>query len=157
VTRRACERRFAGAGAGTNINNTSSTNTHTVIRDTTIYVKIPGDTAASSVLLNDVVRLNATLASDQSTEVSRLKTQLGVSSIWLADGRLHHRLEQKDTAVASTLKGALKTSTTYDKREQIIVQTRYINQLTGWQWTQVYLGRAFLGILIVLALWKVMK
>lgn len=141
VTRRACE----------------STNTQTVIRDTTIYVKIPGDTSGSSVLLNDVVRLNATLASDQSTEVSRLKTQLGVSSVWLKDGSLHHRLEQKDTAVVTTLKGALKTSTTHDRREQTIVQARYINHLTGWQWTQVYLGRAFLGLLILLALWKVLS
>lgn len=166
VTRQACERLFAnawlesrdgGIGAGADINTTASTNRLTLIRDTTIYVKIPGDTSGASVLLNDVVRLNATLASDQSTEVSRLKTQLGISSIWLADGRLHHRLEQKDTAVVTTLKGALKTSNTHDKKEQTIIPARYINHLTGWQWTQVYLGRAFLGILILLALWKVLS
>lgn len=194
VTRRACERRFTDLGA--NVSTTDSTNTLTVIRDTTILVKIPGDTVGTSVLLNDVVRLNSELPSLPLTEsslsessklgaghlgvgqlgvgqlgatqssvtqsnVSTLSTRLSKSTIWLKDGRLHHRLEQKDTTVSATIKGALKTthktSITRSQKERTIQQTRYANQLTGWQWTQVYLGRMLLVILTVLLLWKILR
>jgi len=117
-----------------------------VIRDTTIWVKIPGDT----VLLTTPI-----------DEVSRLNTALATSTAWIKDGKISHRLEQKDTTVPATIKGALKTthktSITRSQKERTIQQTRYANQLTGWQWTQVYLGRIFLGALVVIFLWKVMN
>lgn len=150
VTRQACERRFANAwlesrdgeiGAGADINTTASTYTLMLIRDTTIYVQIPGDTVEGEVpsvplsessLLESgrlgasqlgVGQLGATQLSVPKTNVSTLNTRLATSTIWLKDGRLHQKLEQKDTTVATKLRGALKTSTTQNKKECTMVNT----------------------------------
>lgn len=136
VTRRACERRFPVERADS---ISSSTNTVTVIKDTTIFIRIPGDTLAAKGLL---------------TDVSQLSTSLATSSVYVKDGIINHRLEQMDTVIGATIKGALKSSSTLEKNEHTILQTRYINQLTGWQWTQVYLGRILLGMVGVWILLK---
>lgn len=139
VTRQACEKRFATIKSDS---ISSSTNTVTIIQDTTIYVNIPGDTVE---------------ASKPITDTSRLITPMAISSVWVKNGKLKHRLEQKTTSLPTTIKGALKTNITLDKKVQTIVRTRYTNQLSGWQWTQVYLGRVFMAALIVIVLWNVLK
>ncbi len=131
VTRQKCERKFP-----VHDSSVTSVNTITVIKDTTIYLKIPGDTVFQWVAVSD-------------SSVSRLSTPLAQSSVWIKDGRLNHRLEQKDTILSNSIKGALQTTITELNQKEVLNQTEYINQLTWWQWLQVYLGRVFLGVMIV--------
>ncbi len=139
MTRERCERKYpAGTGSVSTTVNTIST-----IRDTTIYVWVPGDTVFQWVAVSD-------------TAVSSLNTPLAHSSAWIRDGRLNHRLEQRDTIISKTIEGALKTTITESQRKEILVKTEYINELTWWQWLQVYLGRVFIGLLVVIIAWRVM-
>lgn len=139
ITRQACNRKFPPE-------ETDSvrviTRTLTTIRDTTVYVQIPGDTVFESLPVKD------------GNELSKLQTSLAISAAWIKDGKLNHRLEQKDTAVASTIKGALKTSRQLESKNEVTTKTEYINRLTGWQWFQIYLGRIFAVIFLLLILMK---
>lgn len=141
VTREACERKFPN-------NRTDSfreiKNTITTIRDTTVFLQIPGDTVFESVPAS-------------GNESSNLKTSLAISAAWIEDGKLNHRLEQKDTSVASNIKGAIKTTRQLESKNEITNKTEYINRITGWQWFQIYLGRFFLLILVLLTLWVLLK
>lgn len=71
--------------------------TVTVYRDTTIYIRLPGDTVflASGVGEGDV---------------SRLITGLAVSEAWVEEGMLKHRLLQKDTLVSGIVKNAVRST-----------------------------------------------
>ena len=120
----------------------NSIKTVTVIRDTSIYVNLPGDSVFVTTPIDEVSRLNTSLAS---------------STAWIKNGKISHRLEQKDTTIPATIKGALKTTTTKSDSTHTIHQTRYINRLSGWQWTQVYLGRLFMGLLAVIFLSKIVN
>ncbi len=112
--------------------------TITVIRDTTIYIEIPGDTTFTSVPLVD-------------GEISKINTPLAISYAWVTAGKLNHRLEQKDTVLPTTLKGALKTTIKEVQVQE--VKTRIEFRLTGWQQVQVYLGRVLLGIIVLILAW----
>lgn len=141
VTRKACDRKFPDKEKDS-VSVVSTT--VTVIRDTTIYIQIPGDTVYTSVPVSN-------------NELSILNTSMATSEAWIRDGKLNHRLEQKDTVVASTLKGALKTTREVESKKEVTHHTEYINQLTGWQRVQVYLGRFFVLIFVIIILWKLLN
>lgn len=138
VTRKSCDRKFPDKEKDS-VSVVSAT--VTVIRDTTIYIQIPGDTIYKSVFASD-------------NEISKLNTSLATSEAWIRDGKLNHRLEQKDTVVASTIKGALKTTREVESRKEVINHIEYVNRLTGWQWVQVWIGRIFGFIVVLLILWR---
>jgi hypothetical protein len=123
-------------------NSVTTVNTIKVIRDTTIYIKIPGDTVFLSVPMVE-------------GEISKLNTPLAISYAWVLSGKLNHRLEQKDTAMATTIKGALKTTIKESQKQE--VKTRIENRLTSWQQVQVYLGRVFLGIIAIVVVYRIFK
>ena len=146
-TPRVCRRQFPdarteGRDAGFSANTTDSIQTVTLVRDTTIYIFLSGDSVEVLTPMDEVSRLNTTLAT---------------STVWLKDGKINHRLEQKDTIVPKVIKGALKTTITSAKNTQTIIKTRNVNFLSGWQWTQIYLGRVFLGALAAIILWGILK
>ncbi len=114
----------------------TKTNTVTIIRDTTIYITIPGDTVFHTMPLDD-------------GEVSKLVTPLAFSYAWLNDGKVFHRLEQRDTVVPKNIKGALKTTIAESHKQEIKDHIEYINKLSTWQWLQVYFGRVFMGVLMI--------
>lgn len=119
-TRLVCEKR---RHADRSDSISSNINTVTVIRDTTIYVQIPGDTVFASIPLAQFPMHGLDKAQNPAIGISRLRTPNATSSVWVKDGRLNHRLEQKDTTVTSNLKGALKTSTTTTQKKQATLQT----------------------------------
>lgn len=138
VTRKACDRKFPDKEKDS-VSLVSTT--VTVIRDTTIYIQIPGDTVFKSVNASD-------------NELSKLNTSLASSEAWIRDGKLNHRLEQKDTIVASTIKGALKTTREVESKKEVINHANYIYRLNGWQWFQVWMGRVLGFIVMLLILWR---
>lgn len=141
ITRKACERRFPGTGKDS---TSLVSSTQTIIRDTTIYVLLSGDTVFSSIPA-------------KTGEISLLSTPLSSSTAWVTNGKLNHRLQQKDTLIASTIKGALKTTNSTSERKELKNQVTYTNRLTPWQWVQVYMGRA-LGVIMVVGVgWLLLR
>lgn len=123
VTRKACERKFPVVDSVRVVSRTV-----TVYRDTVVYVEVPGDT---------VWRVSDTLDG-----ISTLRTPLAQSYALVKDGRLWHRLEQRDSTVPVVLKGALKSTET--RFDTVAVKTVKGNELSRAQW-----GFIFLGVIVV--------
>lgn len=128
VTRRACDRKFPGSVDSVR----TVSRTVTTYKDTVVYVKLIGDTVFSTLLLTD------------KPVDSKLNTPLAKCTVSVKDGKLTHRLEQKDTTLSSTIRNAQKYTTTSNIKEH--TKTRIIkeNIPTPWQWFQIYLGRGFI-------------
>ncbi len=131
VTKQKCERKFPARDS-----IVTTVNTVTVIRDTTIYLEIPGDTVFISVPMVE-------------GEVSKLNTPMAISYAWVLSGKLNHRLEQRDTVVPKHIVGALKSTIEASSKEAVKTQVEFTNILSGFQWLQVYFGRVFIGMIII--------
>lgn len=134
VTRKACEKRFPP------IEKDSVRivrETVTTIRDTTIYITLKGDTVFRSIPMGQ--------------GVSKLETPFAISYASVRDGRLNHRLEQRDTAVGVTIKGAVKTTQSTTDRNEVIRKKEY--EFTGWQWVQMWMVKVFVLIIVLVILW----
>ncbi|HLN52749.1 MAG TPA: hypothetical protein VK212_03505 [Lentimicrobium sp.] len=138
VTRRACDRKFPSTEKDSvrEVINTVST-----YRDTTIFIKIQGDTVYRENILRE-------------GNVSKLNTSLAISEAWVSNGKLKHRLTQKDTIIPKTLKSALKTTLTASEKEKVVYRVRKVNELTNWQWVQVWAGRVFMLLFVAAILIK---
>ena len=132
VTRKNCEKRFPQAVHDSLIIHT---NTQTIYKDTTVFVRIPGDT------VEKVIELHSTDLTD--SEISILNTERARSFAWIKAGKLHHRLIQKDSVLEQKIKNAIRTTSHTANQEKIIYKTQKVNELTGLQWVQIYLGRLF--------------
>lgn len=139
VTRKTCERKFQAYQADSVL---TVTNIVTVIRDTTIYVRLPGDTVFETVPIDDV---------------SILSTGMATSSAWVKDGKLKHKLETRDTSIGVQFRGALKTSSSSFERNRIIKQKSFYNQLSSWQLLLICLGKVFFITIIIVILYKTLK
>lgn len=133
VTKRACDRRFPPVEKDS---VREIIKTVTTYRDTTIFIAIKGDT----VYKESIARPG---------EINRLKSPLASSEAWISNGKLIHRLTQKDTIIPSTLENAVKTTTTASVRERIVHQIKKVNELTKWQWVQIWIGRVILSLLLI--------
>ena len=108
VTRRACDRRFPPVTT-----TSASTITEVYIRDTVVKVVFEGaQLMDSSELKADA---NIDLLNRITADKSILRTGPATSEAWVADGRMYHRLQQRDTAIDVTLKGALQTLRTHEQ------------------------------------------
>ncbi len=77
---------------------------HVIIKDTTIYVPIPGQSVHDSIPVIITKGL-------MNSPVSKLETTYSLSKAWVEDGLLKHTLEQKASSVAATIPGAIHTTT----------------------------------------------
>ena len=124
---------------------TTITETKTIIRDTTIYVYIKGDT------VHDSVTVYVDKGGLIQSELSKLHTEYSDSWARVLDGRLVHRLVLNESRIASIVKGSIK----YVDRVQYVKEVApplVTNELTGWQWFQVWAGRLMLASILVLVL-----
>lgn len=78
-------------------------------RDTTIFVKIPGDTVFHNTPVP--VAINIT------TPIDRLDTRFATSLAWIENSLLRHTLIQKETDVPATITGAIQRSTAITEKE----------------------------------------
>lgn len=120
------------------------TNTVTVIHDTVINIKLIGDTVYK-------------ITQASSGEISELTTPLACSFAWIANGKLNHRLQQKDTVIPASLKNAVRSTLTTTNEFRNATKVIKTNQLTGWQWFQIYLGRSFAALIVLLTVWVLLK
>ena len=88
--------------------------TKEIIRDTTIYVHIPGEIVHDSVLV--------AVADSISSPVSILKTKYAISKAWIENSRLKHTLEQVKSDIQQVIQGINKETVT---REQKTIRVAY--------------------------------
>lgn len=77
------------------------TKTVTIIKDTTVYVTIAGDT------VRDTIRLSVP---GINTPHSLIRTRYAISDAWIENSLLRHTLEQINTNVPVTIAGAIRAS-----------------------------------------------
>ena len=117
------------------------TKTVTVYRDTTIFVRIPGDT----VHRIDTVWIDR--HGFVQSDVSILYTRFAESRAWIKNSKLFHKLTQNEDTVSKVLQGAIRTEVQYVDRVSTVEVPR---ALTWWQTTQIWAGRLLLMCVAVL-------
>lgn len=113
-----------------------------ILRDSVVLVPVPS--GESSAIL-------------PQSDTSRLETEVAVSVAFIADGRLHHTLTNKDALLPITITIPTKVHTEQREKAMVYKQTEYIEvekQLSRWQSFILSLGY---GVLIAAAIWLAMK
>ena len=120
-----------------------------IIKDTTIYVPIPGQTVHDSIPVIITKGL-------MNTPVSILETTYSRSKAWVENGTLKHTLDQRPSTIPVILPGAIHNSTT--STVQTIKVPYYVDRpiekpLSWWQklflWTGVVVWWVGVGYLIL--------
>lgn len=141
ITRKACDRKFPLAAKDS---MKEIIRTVTTYRDTTLFITVKGDTVFKELPVN-------------VNEVNRLSTSLSMSEAWISNGKLKHRMVQKDTVIPATVKNALKTSVTASESVKVFYHERKVNELTQWQRIEIWIGRILTGLVLLLLLLKFIK
>lgn len=112
------------------------------IHDTTIYVRIAADTV---IAVDTVIILNGLADSDKS----RLDTQYAFSIAYVHESVLYHKLFQKESEIAATIKDAIQKSSKIDYKTITRTVTKTTNIITAWQWLQIWAGRVFAVLVVI--------
>jgi len=120
------------------------TETKTIIHDTTIYVYLPGDTIKDTVPV--FVDKNGVI----NSKPSNLKTSFASSWAQVVDGVLCHNLIQNDTAIAHTIKDAIRETISNTDTRQSKTIIKEVNRLTTWQKIQLWAFRIMLSVLVLI-------
>ena len=136
-------------GCGFAFSDTSTNfNTVEIIRDTTIFIPIPGEIRYDSILIPSTTILN--------TKVSFLETAYAISKAWIENNLLMHVLEQKKSSIPTLIPGALHDNTTIIIKKISVpypVEKRIKVPLNWFQITFMISGGVFwLCVLLVLAI-----
>lgn len=98
--------------------------THTVYRDTTVYVHVPAEVKYSTdtVIIKDGII---------QSRKSHLTTSFAESLAWVEKGRLYHELQQNDTLIGFEVKDAIRLTWEraekyYSEKQQTVVTKKYI-------------------------------
>ena len=124
-----------------------------IIKDTTIYVPIPGETVHDSIPVIIAKGL-------MNTPVSILETTYSRSKAWVVDGILKHILDQKPSTFPVTIPAAIHTTTT--NSVQTIKVPYYVDRpiekpLAWWQKLFLWTGVITWWSMIVLLVFKMKK
>jgi len=79
-----------------------------IVRDTTIYVHIPGEIVHDSVLV--------AVADSITTPVSILRTKYAISRAWIENSQLKHTLEQVKSDIQQVIQGINKETVTLKQK-----------------------------------------
>jgi len=113
----------------------------TIIKDTTIYVHIPGDT------------IHDTVAATEGA-FSILTTGYANSLAWINGGKLFHKLEQQEKMLPVTIRQAEKT-TTINPPKAPAPPGRNGQGVTFLQKIQIFLGKVLLIVLVGLIVMRI--
>lgn len=138
TTQRRCFDKFPPPPPST----TTITETVTITRDTTIYIRIAADTITQT----DTVRIG--IDGLISYPKHRLDVKHAWSVVWIENSRLQHTLFQKEAELAETIKDAISKVET---SEVEIIREPYPvpMQLSWFKQTLIRLGWAFLALIIL--------
>lgn len=123
VTQDRCSRKFPPE---TKIIRTDSIirTTETVYRDTTIYIRLPGEVKYSTDTVTIVNGIN-------QSRKNYLFTSFADSWAWVQNGRLYHELIQKDTLIGCEVQDAIRITWEraeryYKEQQQTVVTTNKV-------------------------------
>ena len=117
------------------------TETVTITRDTTIYVRLP----AEVVVQTDTVLVD-TETGLITSKLSRLETSLAWSTAQIRNSRLHHELQQVDTTIEHRLQDAIREVDRLEKELTEKVTTIEVpRRLNWWQRLRMTIGTLALG------------
>ena len=125
------------------------TTSQVIIKDTTIYVPVPGQAFHDSIPIIITKGL-------MNSPVSLLETTYSRSKAWVENGILKHTLDQRPSTIPVILSGAIHTSTS--NTVQTIKVPYYVDRpiakpLSWWQklflWTGVIVWWLVVGYLII--------
>jgi len=140
-----------GCDLSANTDSTSAETNTTVVKDTTIYIPVPGETKTDTITIK---LTNGLLNSKES----RLDTKYAYATVQVVDGKLIFNLYQKESVIAATLKGAIRYNniTKYYKITKTL-PGKITNILTQWQVAQMWLGRILLVVMFVYGVFRALK
>lgn len=125
------------------------TKTVTEIRDTTIFVHLPGDTVRDSIKVPYIAQF--------STPINILETRYAISKAWIENSLLKHTLVQKKSEIPATIPGAIQNTVStkeriikvpYPVEKQVRMPLRWFEKLFAWS------GAIAWGLLIAYVVYK---
>ena len=129
--------------------DSTSVQSQVIIKDTTIFIPVPGETIHDSIPVIITKGL-------MNTPISILETTYSRSKAWIENGTLKHTLDQKPSTFPVTIPAAIHTTTT--NTVQTIKVPYYVDRpikkpLSWWQklflWTGVVVWWVGVGYLIL--------
>jgi hypothetical protein len=134
------------------IQDSAGSVSNTIVKDTTIYVHVAGDTVYKEILVNSTKGI-------VNSKKSQLETKYAFSAAWVEDGLLKHRLEQKDSEIELLIRGVIKehttTKTIYTKVPYAVVKnipfTPTVVKILAW------IGGVFLVLLVFLVIYLILN
>ena len=121
---------------------TTITETVTITRDTTIYIRVAADTITQT----DTVKIGVDGLINYPKQ--RLDVKHAWSVVWIENSRLQHTLYQKEAELAATIKDAISKAETSEVK---IIREPYPvpMELSWFKQTLIRLGWAFLALIIL--------
>jgi hypothetical protein len=119
------------------------TEKETIFRDTTIFIRIPGENQyyTDTIYIKD---------GQLYFKPSHLRTSFAESRAWIENGHIRHTLTQNDTIISVRIKDAIRL--TWERAEKYFTkdQTRIVEIKVIPKWVQIFafLGAATIGYLI---------
>ena len=122
----------------------TETITNTIIKDTVIYVYLPGDTVHDSITLEVFVTEGQVQV---KTRPSHLHTSLARSDAWIQSGKLHHTIIQNDTLYKAHIERAIRIAQYFSKETRTV--EKRIHYKTWWDKFFINSSKAFWIILLL--------
>lgn len=129
--------------------SSNTSHTSTVIRDTTIYVTVPGETVHDSIKVPYIAQF--------TTPVNTIETKYAISKAWIENSLLRHTLIQNQTQIPATIPGAIQyivstkeriIKVPYPVEKDVRMPLRWFEKLFLWS------GVIAWGLLIALVIHK---
>jgi hypothetical protein len=126
--------------------------TKEIVRDTTIYVRIPGEIRHDSILV--------AVADSISTPVSILKTKYSISKAWIENNQLKHTLEQVKSDIQQVIQGINKETVTLEQKTIRVpypVEKLVKHSLNRFEKFLLWSGGIAWGLVIALVIFKLKR
>lgn len=146
TTQKKCFKKFPPPSPSTNVEVKEVVK----YKDTTIYVYLPADTVqkTDTIIIGVDGQVNYPL--------QRLDVNYAYATFQIKNSKLDFKLFQKESAIAQTIENAIKESS---KTEVTVIKEPYpvLTPITWWQQTKMNLGIAFIGLIILLVGYQILK
>ena len=123
VTQRACNRKFPPQ-----VTTITNTVTETILRDTIIYITLPGEVVTSP---GDTVYIDRVTGLSTSRK-STLETTYASSWAQVVNGILLHELEQKESEIEQRIENAIRENSTHTETVETVVQKIPVRGFFWW-------------------------
>lgn len=117
------------------------------VRDTTIYVRIPGQIVKHFIEVETEKDIN--------TAPSVLQTDYATSISYIRKSKLYHELWQREQEISETIPAAIKEHETISATKETV--TVEVNVLTFFQQMWIKIGKLLSGLVGAFIAWQIIK